>query len=338
VRGLGLPDSLFADWTVANLLQDGSVADGRYAYANATFHAAVTGTASTETPFLGEAPQYAVNYVDLPPGAVTVVQPAVEELEESGAEYLLVLRHDPHSQTGTLSTSIQTCMALARCLDSTTDDHRAYAPGSYTVRVAMLGTNFGVVVDKTIAFDRGSAGPGGVADPQYAVASGGALGVLNTIVGENSPADCEGGKFTLTADRGHNLDSDSSCFTGATDRHANPLLAPPANNGGGVLTDALLKGSPALNAGANKGCPKTDARGVKRPQGPRCDIGAYEALGGKGVASDTATAGPVAPSALRTLRAYAARHSAASWFTCAKQAGCRQASLAWLQKLLGLAS
>jgi hypothetical protein len=38
-------------------------------------------------------------------------------------------------------------------VDSTTDDHRAYAPGSYTVRVAMLGTNFGVVVDKTIAFD-----------------------------------------------------------------------------------------------------------------------------------------------------------------------------------------
>jgi hypothetical protein len=37
-------------------------------------------------------------------------------------------------------------------VDSTTDDHRAYAPGSYTVRVAMLGT-FGVVVDKAIAFD-----------------------------------------------------------------------------------------------------------------------------------------------------------------------------------------
>jgi hypothetical protein len=38
-------------------------------------------------------------------------------------------------------------------VDSTTDDRRAYAPGRYTVRVAMLGTNFGVVVDKAVAFD-----------------------------------------------------------------------------------------------------------------------------------------------------------------------------------------
>jgi hypothetical protein len=38
-------------------------------------------------------------------------------------------------------------------VDSTTDDRRAFAPGTYTVRVAMLGTNFGLVVDKPIAFD-----------------------------------------------------------------------------------------------------------------------------------------------------------------------------------------
>ncbi|HEX3465164.1 MAG TPA: hypothetical protein VHS78_14045 [Candidatus Elarobacter sp.] len=38
-------------------------------------------------------------------------------------------------------------------VDSTTDDRRALAPGRYTVRVAMLGTNFGVIVDKPIAFD-----------------------------------------------------------------------------------------------------------------------------------------------------------------------------------------
>ncbi|GAC1575937.1 MAG: hypothetical protein NVS3B7_08640 [Candidatus Elarobacter sp.] len=38
-------------------------------------------------------------------------------------------------------------------VDSTTDDRRAFAPGKYTVRVAMLGTNFGTVVDKEITFD-----------------------------------------------------------------------------------------------------------------------------------------------------------------------------------------
>ncbi len=35
-------------------------------------------------------------------------------------------------------------------IDGTTDDKRAYAPGHYIVRVAMLGTTFGVVVDKQL--------------------------------------------------------------------------------------------------------------------------------------------------------------------------------------------
>jgi uncharacterized repeat protein (TIGR01451 family) len=37
-----------------------------------------------------------------------------------------------------------------------------------------------------------------------------------------------------------------------------------------------LEGSPAIDAGTNDGCPATDQRGVTRPQGPRCDIGAFE--------------------------------------------------------------
>ena len=37
-------------------------------------------------------------------------------------------------------------------IDGTTDDRRAYAPGRYTVRVAMLGTTFGMIVDKPISF------------------------------------------------------------------------------------------------------------------------------------------------------------------------------------------
>jgi hypothetical protein len=64
-------DSLFADWAVANLIQDSSVADGRYGYAGGNFHAALTGTASSATPFLGDVPQFAANYVDLAPGAAS---------------------------------------------------------------------------------------------------------------------------------------------------------------------------------------------------------------------------------------------------------------------------
>lgn len=65
-------DSLFADWTVANLVQDPSVADGRFAYAARDFHAAVTGSASDQAPFLGSVPQYAANYVEVPVGSATL--------------------------------------------------------------------------------------------------------------------------------------------------------------------------------------------------------------------------------------------------------------------------
>ena len=66
-------DSLFSDWTVANFLQDSSVADGRYSYGGGGFHAAITGRATPQAPFLGSVPQYAADYVDLPntPGTIT---------------------------------------------------------------------------------------------------------------------------------------------------------------------------------------------------------------------------------------------------------------------------
>ncbi|WP_345309022.1 choice-of-anchor Q domain-containing protein [Candidatus Villigracilis saccharophilus] len=61
---------------------------------------------------------------------------------------------------------------------------------------------------------------------------------------------------------------------------SDPLLGPLANNGGPTQTMALLSGSPAINAGDDADCEATDQRGVTRPQGSHCDIGAYEANGG----------------------------------------------------------
>ncbi|WP_267618363.1 protein DpdJ [Gordonia bronchialis] len=58
--------------------------------------------------------------VNLDAGQISVVEPDPSELEESGAEYLLALRHNPHGNTGTLSTTIQTAMALSRSLDAMT--------------------------------------------------------------------------------------------------------------------------------------------------------------------------------------------------------------------------
>lgn len=57
---------------------------------------------------------------------------------------------------------------------------------------------------------------------------------------------------------------------------ADPLLGALGNNGGPTQTMALGAGSSALDAGTNSGCPSTDQRGVARPQGTICDIGAYE--------------------------------------------------------------
>src|SRR6185312_16287019 len=39
---------------------------------------------------------------------------------------------------------------------------------------------------------------------------------------------------------------------------------------------APLPGSPAIDGGGADGCPKTDQRGITRPQGAACDIGAFE--------------------------------------------------------------
>ncbi len=62
-------EMLFSDWSVANLLQDASVADGRFAYAGNNFHVALTGRATPYMAFLGSVPQYAANYVELPSAA-----------------------------------------------------------------------------------------------------------------------------------------------------------------------------------------------------------------------------------------------------------------------------
>lgn len=57
-----------------------------------------------------------------------------------------------------------------------------------------------------------------------------------------------------------------------------PRLAALANNGGVGPTLMPAMDSPAVDAGADDVCAETDQRGVSRPQGPRCDIGAVEAI------------------------------------------------------------
>jgi hypothetical protein len=85
-------------------------------------------------------------------------------------------------------------------------------------------------------------------------------------------------------DSGYNLDSGSSCgFTTAQHslNNTQPQLLALASNGGPTQTMALPLQSAAVNAipTSVSGCSgSTDQRGVARPQGSGCDIGAYEVI------------------------------------------------------------
>jgi hypothetical protein len=88
------------------------------------------------------------------------------------------------------------------------------------------------------------------------------------------PDNCAGGPVTS---QGHNLDDQDNCgLSGPGDiPDQNPRLGPLRYNGGPTKTLLPRPNSPAINAGARQ-CTRRDQRGVERPQGRRCDIGAVE--------------------------------------------------------------
>jgi CSLREA domain-containing protein len=133
---------------------------------------------------------------------------------------------------------------------------------------------------------------GGIAD----ITDGGrSLTIANTIIagnsvganGNNPDCDVDDGQPSSITSLGHNLigTPGSECvIAGPGDMiGANPSLGALADNGGPTFTHALLTGSAAINAGdpaapgtSASACAATDQRGVSRPQGGACDIGAYE--------------------------------------------------------------
>jgi CSLREA domain-containing protein len=102
------------------------------------------------------------------------------------------------------------------------------------------------------------------------------LNIADTILAENTGGNC--GSTAPITSGGHNLLDSASCWTFVpTDILNEPApLGPLQDNGGTTFTHALLAGSPALDAANPSTCPSTDQRGVSRPQGARCDIGAFE--------------------------------------------------------------
>ncbi len=68
---------------------------------------------------------------------------------------------------------------------------------------------------------------------------------------------------------------------------ADPVLGPLQDNGGFAETMALGTGSGGLDTGNPNTCPAKDERGVARPQGAGCDLGAYEVRAMKFVSNAT---------------------------------------------------
>jgi len=142
--------------------------------------------------------------------------------------------------------------------------------------------------DVTIVRNTADADDDGSGDGGGIHLQGGTLNIQNSILAANTDRGGEAPNCApgLISD-GHNLFGQSpGCLIGLGNGDLfppNPRLASLADNGGFTRTVALKRHSPAINHGSSsppgsggESCAKRDQRGVKRPRGPRCDIGAFE--------------------------------------------------------------
>ncbi len=130
--------------------------------------------------------------------------------------------------------------------------------------------------------------------------SQGSLSLYNVILANtNAKTDCYNSSGTIAHDVNNlikkNASGANACGTPVST--ADPMLGSLASNSGPTQTLALLPGSPAIDAGDDVTCAGdyidgVDQRGITRPQGSHCDIGAFELVqytisGNAGVAGAT---------------------------------------------------
>ena len=131
-------------------------------------------------------------------------------------------------------------------------------------------------------------GAGGIFDDTPEPAPPRTTEYQNTIIAGNTPSDCAHTWTTGTpfVSQGNNVLGDGTCddsgpddISPGTDSGSNvdPRLGPLADNGGPTETHEVLAESPAIDAAeSGDSCPEFDQRGVERPTGAGCEIGAYE--------------------------------------------------------------
>ena len=130
------------------------------------------------------------------------------------------------------------------------------------------------LVDSTITGNDATSSAGGI------WINGGSATLTRTILAGDTSAsgqECSSGTIPLTSG-GYNLvETPDTCFppVGTDLTGEDPSLGPLADNGDPTFTHELMPDSLAIDA-AGGGCASTDQRGVPRPQGAACDIGAFE--------------------------------------------------------------
>ena len=172
-------------------------------------------------------------------------------------------------------------------IDSTIANNTSAQGGGIFSWCGTACDNTTTIIHSTIAFNDGGARAstgGGLR------VSAGTMSVANSIVAFNTvdspftgaPSNCGTSGTGAITSLGDNLESQADCgFTSAGDlQNSDPQFASttPQNNGGNTGTLAVAFASPVVDHIASNaaGCSGTDQRDVARPQGSRCDVGAFE--------------------------------------------------------------
>jgi hypothetical protein len=166
--------------------------------------------------------------------------------------------------------------------NSTVYGNGGYETAGGIISSGTLAITHSTITNNALSSDYGEGEAGGII-------SSGTATLRNTIVANNhvhregmGTVNCSG----TIIDGGYNIEDEASCgFSAENGSYPNtdPLLDPEGlkDNGGPTHTIALLPGSPAIDAipAGTADCGteiRRDQRGVSRPQGPGCDIGAFE--------------------------------------------------------------
>jgi hypothetical protein len=123
-----------------------------------------------------------------------------------------------------------------------------------------------------------AAGPAGAQGGGGGILAGsmGSITVANTLLALNASGNCGATPGGTIGDGAHNL-SFGGGGCPASFATGDPKLGALEDNGGPTQTISLGPGSAAIDQiPGGPGCTGTDQRGVPRPSGAGCDIGAYE--------------------------------------------------------------